>query len=821
MRRVGFILGCVLFWPLAAAAQNWGTVTGRVTEQGTGAPIPGVTIVVSGTNYGTASDGDGRYALRIPTGRYLLAFSAIGYEAQQDSVRIRRDQATTLDVRLATALIEMEGVTVEEAAPVEAGVFRIDPEAARNIPSPVKDGYRVLKVMPGVVANNELSYQYSVRGGGFNENLVFINGFEVYLPFRPRQGEQEGLGLLNPDLTDQLTFYTGGFPARYGGKLSSALDARYRRPESARVQGRAYASLLDFGATAEAAAFDRRLGWIFGVRKARARRFFATQERKGDYDPDYFDFQGMLSYRLAPGHEVEALGMVAEHQFNLDPTNSRTYFGTISLDPDTPSNLKSLWINYSGQQRDGYATQFAGLRLKNRLTDRLRVAHDVAFFATKESERFEIVGSSILYQVDPGGSPDNTEEFFDLGNSRQEDYADNTVAVDTWTAQGRYLFTTRHHAAEAGWFARSLRFDDRIDEASIVEGRDRNGEQVRIVVDSLTDRAALTTQQVGLYVQDAVDVFADTPGRLLITAGVRADYFDFNGEWTVSPRLSARYRFDANLTLTGALGLYHQAPTYRELRGKPAPGETILGALNRDLKSQRAVQVIGGFEYLLEKYRFYLRGEVFYKRIADVISYDIENVRIHYSGENDASSNTYGLDLQLRGEFVPGLESWLNYSFLVAEETFAPAFQTAFNQGAVPRPTDQRHTVSLFLQDYIPDDPTWKIFMRTLFGSGLPYTPPVEGPRIGNIVTQLPGQRFSERFLRYFRFDAGIAKEIVVFEGGGGPPVQMRLSAEILNVFNMVNTVAYSWVPDNDGIWNRIPTRLTPRTLNVRLNIEF
>lgn len=818
-----FWIGLSLLMAAPALGQNWGRVEGHVREAGTEAVLPGVTVLVQGTNYGTATDGEGRYALQLPEGRYALRFSAIGFAPHTDSVAVARSAPARLDVLLTPSVTELEGVTVE-GAERGAGVFSLDPEDLRRMPAPFHDGFRALKALPGVATNNELSYQYSVRGGGFNENLVFLNGFEVYFPFRPRQGEQEGLGLLNPELTERLTFYTGGFPARYGGKLSSALDVRYARPVRASLRGAAYASLLDAGLVAGASALDGRLGWTFGLRKAQAQRFFATQELKGTYQPDFADVQATLAYRLAPGHEVEALGIWADHRFRLDPSGRKTYFGILSTRPDVPSDLRSLWVRYdaASEEEDGYGTRFGGLRLSSRLSSRLRLEHDAAYFGTRETERYFLAGSAVLYQVNPSGDPDTGAGHIPTGNARQEETADNAVRVQTWTGQGRALFTTRRHAAEAGWMLRRLRFDDRLAEQSAVTGRTAAGDVVRLVVDSLTDQAALATTQAAFYLQDAFDALPDRPDRLVATAGLRADYFAFNGEWTLSPRLSARYRASDRLTLTSSAGVYYQAPTYRELRGRPRAGETILGALNRDARAQRALQVTAGGELFLPRRRLYLRGEAYYKHLTRLISYAIENVRVVYAGVNDTRGRAYGLDLQLRGEFVPGLESWFNYSYLVAQERFLPGFETAFNAGWRPRAADQRHTFSAYVQDYIPGDPSWKLHLRGLFGSGLPYTPPVPGPQVGGFTAQVPGPRHSGRYPEYMRLDFGVTKRIPLLDAGwSGHPVALELTGEVLNLFDMTNTVAYSWVPNAEGIWNRVPTRLTPRTLNVRLRVDF
>ena len=821
--KVSFLvaLAFFVFLPATAWAQNWGTLAGRVTESATGSPIPGATVVIGGTNFGTSANEEGEYSMRVPALTFQIVVTAVGYTPWADSVMILRDQVNTLDVALDEATIEMEGITVEDEADFkDVGVYELDPETITNIPTPLKDGFRALKVVPGVVTNNELSSQYSVRGGGFNENLIFFNGFEVYMPFRPRQGEQEGLGLFNPELAGRVALHTGGFPARYGGKLSSALEVDYRRPEAGEVQGGVSLSLLDATANVSAAALDGRLGITTGFRKARARYLFSTQELKGDYQPDFTDVQTFISYRLSPGVELEALGIWADHVFRLDPTNQRTFFGTVSQDPRVPSNLQALFLDFSGEEEDGYQTRFGGFRVKSKFSSRLTASHDVAYFGTVEEESFDIGGSAVLYLVDPGSDPNNDEDFLPTGVSRTDDFADNRIAVDTWTAQSRWQYTTTRHAAEAGGFVRNLAFDDQLNEKSVVIGQARDGGPIRLVVDSLLGTAQLNEWQAGFYLQDSFDALAER-GKLILSGGVRTDYFSFNDEWTFSPRFSMRYRYSDRTTYTASLGLYHQMPTYRELRGQPDPGIAVINNLNRDLKSQRSTQLVLGVEHFLPRNRFMLRAEAYYKDLKNVISYDIENVRVVYSGNNDAEAYAYGIDLQLRGEFVPGIESWANYSFLRTQEQFVDGFVDSGKEGSNPRPTDQTHTVSVYIADYIPGDNSWKLHMRTLFGSGLPYTPPIEGERIGQIVTQVPGDRFSARYQRYFRFDMGATKEVVVTEKGFNNPIRLELTGEILNVFNMINTVAYSWIPRSDGIWTRTPTRLTPRTINVRMAIKF
>jgi len=806
--RVLLIGACCLLGSMTAQAQTWGTVTGTVTDSTDGTPLPGVTILVRGTDYGTATAANGRYSLRLPTGEYLLRFSAVGFSSRTDSVTVT-EGTTRLNVALASTVLEMEGVTVTGAeVPDRPGVYKVDPENVQDIPTPFKDGFRALKTMPGVATNNELTRQYSVHGGGYNENLVFVNGFEVFMPFRVRQGEQEGLGMINPSLTSDITFYTGGFPVRYGGKLSSALKVEYAQPKNQPLNGSASVSTLDANVHAQSSTLDGDLGWTFGVRHARPGRFFGTQDLKGDYSPRSTDVQSVVTYRMSDRVSIEALGIWSDHTFKLDPRQQKTYFGVISLDPERPSDFKAFWQDLNGARQDGLTTMFGGVRLNTDLSDRVQIEHDLAYFETRETESFDITGQARVFQVDPGSDPDSREGKELSERSTHINWADNVVDVRRLTGRGRYTWILGRHELEGGWHARSLHFRDRLDEKNVIKTPER-----RITVHSIQDSATVNEAQAGLYLQDAVDVLP-TKDRLVVTGGVRADYFSFNGEWTVSPRLSARFAASDRLSLTGSWGIYHQKPTYRELRGKPQDEESIDEALNRDINSQQSTQYVLGGEYFFPQQRLNLRVQAYYKDLNDIVSYNIDDVRVEYSGRNDANGYTYGFDLQLRGELVPGLDSWFNYSFLVSRERFKEQYQGEYTKGLVPRPADQRHTFSAFLQDYVPGDKSWKLHMRLLYGSGLPYTPLEPG---SNRRIRVPGDRMSGRLPAYRRVDVGATKRVEITEDGIGAPVNLELTVEVLNLFDMDNTVDYSWTKD----WSRVPKRLTPRTLNARLRLTF
>ncbi|MFB6274427.1 MAG: TonB-dependent receptor plug domain-containing protein, partial [Salinibacter sp.] len=533
--------------------------------------------------------------------------------------------------------------------------------------------------------------------------------------------------------------------------------------------------------------------------------------------------------RVSDRVSVEALGIWADNTFKLDPKKRKVYFGVISLDPSLPSDFKALSSTLSGARTDGYTTTFGGVRLHTELTDRLTLEHDFAYFGTRETEHFNITSDRQVCQVKP--TTGNCTR--SLGNADLTRFADNSVEVRRRTGRGRYTWDLGRHRLKGGWHLRGLNFEDRLNERTTIEGASINGRD-STVVHEVQDSTSFSEHQFGAYLQDAVDLLP-TKNRLTVTGGVRADYFSFNDEWTVSPRLSARFVANDRLTLTGAWGIYYQKPTYRELRGTPQFGQTLDDALNPDINSQKSIQYVLGGEYFFPEQRLSLRAEAYYKDLSNLISYTIEDVRVNYSGVNDTYGYTYGFDLQLRGEFVPGLDSWFNYSFMVSRERFTESALDRYaaqapkgyaeeyrnrREGLLPRPADQRHTFSAFVQDYVPGDKSWKVHLRLLYGSGLPYTPavPPPSPNGNNGANgRAAGHRMSGRLPAYRRVDVGATKRITVAKNGISGPIHLELTFEVLNLFDMDNTVDYNWTSN----FQRVPERLTPRALNARLHLTF
>ena len=825
-----------LFMLLAgpASAQVSGVVSGRVTERGTGLPVIGATVVIEGTNFGTAADADGNYRFSVTEGRSLLRFTALGYETVRDSVAVRRRETTSLSVSMRVVGIEGEGAVVERQGEQGVGVSPIDPRLARDTPLPVADATRLVQTELGVTSSNELSNAFSVRGGSYDENQFFIDGFEIYRPLRISQGEQEGLGLINGDLTDRLTLFAGGFPVRYGGKLASVLDATYARPQGAFV-GTSYASTLDAGAQV-GGQLAPGVGLALAARSARPQRFFAGQELEGAYDPDFRDGQGVLDARLSTRHTLRVDGLYARHRFRLAPQQRETTFGIF------PNLVRTVAIDYRGEEVDGYDIAFGGALLTSTV-GRVRAEHRLSVFRTDEFETLGVESRTSLFrrQQRPEGSQADLDRLLE-GTTAQRDTANNTIDQTVFTAQGRYLLAAgRRHGVELGWQARGLRFVDRIFEETSVTGRNAAGESVTVPARGINDTARLNTFQGALWVEDAFQAGR----RLRLVPSLRADYFAYNSELTLSPRLNVLFRADTLTTWTAGLGVYHQAPTYRELRGDPAPGQTVSGLLDGDIASQRAVQAVVGLERFFPTRRVGLRAEAYLKSLSNLISYDVENIRVDYSGENDSRGFAGGFDVQLRGELVPGLESWVNYGFLVTRERFdAPeradfgtdslgtalfgAAQEIFaSRGGgdfVRRPTDRRHNLTFFVQDNVPGDDTWTLHIRTLYGTGIPTTAPRVDAVINNVTVFEPGPRTRGDLPSYVRFDLGATKRLRVGTAVSGGPLTMAATVEVLNVFDQNNTVAETYVEQasqSRRTFLAVPTRLTPRTLNVRVRFDF
>lgn len=818
------LAGLLLLLVTPASAQVWGEISGRITEADGGA-VAGASVLVEGTSFGTNTGADGRYGFRIPEGTYPVRVSFVGYTTVRDTLVVRRGATTTFDARLTSAVGDLGDVAVEgQAVPQDVGVSRIDPRTVRDMPLPVTDAIRGVKTELGVSSSNELSNSFSVRGGSYDENQFFIDGFEIYRPLRISQGEQEGLGLINGDLTSRMTLFAGGFPVRYGGKLASVLDATYTAPEGV-PSGTAYASTLDAGAQV-GGRLSERVGLAVAARSARPQRFFAGQELDGAYDPDFRDIQGVVDVQLAPAHTLRTLGLYARHRFRLAPRQQETTFGIY------PNLVQTVARDFEGIEEDGYDIAFGGLLLTSQLGQNATAEHRLSVFTLDEFETYDVTSRTSLYrrQQRPEGSQADLDRLLE-GQTLQRDVAANDIQQLILTAQGRYLARLGEHTVEAGWQARTLRFDDQIDEQTTFSGQGDDGEPVTLPARVLVADTTFASWQGSVWAEDAIPL-----GRLTVTPGLRADYFAYNDELTLSPRLTARYRLSPQTSFSGATGLYHQAPTYRELRGDPVPGVSAFRTLDGDIRSPRALQAVVGLDHFFTSRRVALRAEAYVKQYTDLISYDVENVRVVYSAENDSEGYAAGADLQLRGELVPGRESWINYGFLFTQERFytpeATDEQTLARFAAqgggdwIARPTDRRHNLSIFIQDYVPGDDTWTLHIRTLYGSGIPTTPPARDVERSNtsITVFDEGQRNAIRLPSYFRFDLGATKVLRLADLATGDPLELLATVEVLNLFDQTNAVAYSWVEQFSGdrrIYTAVPTRLTPRTLNVRFRVDF
>lgn len=778
MSRIGFMGVCWIAWAVQAWAQTWGVVEGRIYDRAAGRPIPAATVLIVGTNYGTAADAEGRFRLPVPEGRYRVRVQALGYRPWEDSLWVRAGRVTTLEVGLLLQSYELGPVTIERPrSEQEAGSWSLPKRTLEVLPGPFQDPLRALQILPGVATNNELSYQYRVRGGNFDENLVYIEGFEVYKPLRIRQGEQEGLALPNPNLLESMRFYSGGFSAAYGDRMSSALEVRYRRPE--RLELGAYAGLLEAGGYVGAG--HRGAFVLAGTRYAQAGYLFGSQELKGRYNPRFWDLQLWSGLERGP-LRVEFLGLWAQNRFELVPSQRRTYYGTYR-------DLRSLWLSYDGRESDSYQSGLLGLRLRYRLGSRWDAELEAAGYATREQERYLLNGQATLYRIlRPEQDDPSRAEHVPIGYAWQRETANSWVRLreGRWALGARY--STRSWLGEAKATYRMLHAADHLQEIVQVRRADS-----LYTLQRIEGALSATWPRWELY------------GNLLwsralavLQLGLRYTWDGRTAEGVWSPRIRATYRHDERTSAYAAWGLYAQPPLYaewRDLEGRPAS----------ELRAQRAWHYVIGLQRFFERNRWSLQVEAYYKVLRELIPFQVRNLRLLYEGSNRAHGYAYGLDVHLRGEWVPGLESYVSYSYLVTRERL---------QGEavwVPRPTDQRHTVAVLFQDYVPGDVRWQVHVKLLFGTGVPYTPPNPDVLSGQ---PRPGPRNAARFPEYKRVDVGLTRQVAL-----APGWRAYASAEVLNLFDMVNTIAYAWYVDAQGAWQRVPTRLTPRLVNFRLRL--
>lgn len=805
MKNFTLLLFLLLFFTAKTEAQsNNATVYGKITATEGGEPLEMVNISIKNFPIGTTTNREGEFLLRIPAKRkVVLVFSMLGFETIEREILARTEEKMEISLSLTKSTLEIDQVTVSGERKNKGNLSRIDPKFLNNMPDAASGGVEALiKTLPGVSSNNELSSQYSVRGGNFDENLVYVNDIEVYRPFLIRAGQQEGLSFINSDMVSSIAFSAGGFDARYGDKMSSVLDIKYRKPTE--LKGSATISILGGSFHLEDATANKKFTHITGFRYKTNKYLLNSLDEKGDYDPRFTDFQTYLTYHFSTKFDLSFLGNLARNRYHFIPKTRQTKFGTWD-------NALNATIYFEGQEIDNFTTATGAVSANYHPNNQLNLKLIASSFQSEETESYDILGEYYLNQLERDyGKKSVGDSVLNLGIGTFINHARNRLDVKVYSLSHKGAFNTEKHLLNWGVSVQSEKIDDYMNEWVY---RDSTGyslpfsdKQVKIFSTAYTD-FNMKSIRINGYLQDTYKLPL-APGELYLTAGVRATWWDYNEELLVSPRASLCFYPDwkANVSFKFSAGVYNQPAFYKELKN-------INGIINPNVKAQKSTQFVLGSEYIFQAWDrpFKFTSELYYKNLRYLTPYKVDNVRIRYLSDQESKGYAAGVDLKVNGEFVSGIESWASLSLMQTKEDVKND-----GHGYIPRPTDQLVNFSIFFQDYFPGNPTYKMHMALYFGSRLPFGPP-------------NSQRFQDvyRMPPYRRVDLGFSK-ILISEQYQFRKMRflnqvkdMWLSFEILNLLGINNTISYFWVNSTAGDQFAVPNYLTGRKVNLKLTVKF
>ena len=827
-----FLVSLLLLTAFASHAQRkYAFVRGSVQDD-QGKPVGQVSVVILGRSTGVVTNDSGYFRMRVPAEKTIaLVFSHLGFAEQQKNFYLSENEEEVVQIMLLPGGKRMDEVVVSDRRERnEVGLSKINPKNALILPSTVGGVEGLIKILVG--SNNELSSQYSVRGGNYDENLIYINDFEIFRPYLVRSGQQEGLSFINPEMARNVSFYNGGFQAKYGDKMSSVLDIQYKKPKQ--FGGSAYVSLLEQGFHLEGSARKEKITYLVGVRNRSNNNLLSAQETRGAYIPSSNDIQSYITYKPHEKWQLELLTNLSQTRFTLIPESAQKTSSVFS--PLFTANL-GLDIFFEGQERDRYNTHLIGLTAIHSPNKALKLKWMLSHFRNVERENFDISGSYLFGDRDF----DNTSTTFGqivnpLGAGFYQNYARNLLEIDMWNASMKGSLEKGMHFVQWGNSIEHTRINDRLYEW---EYQDSAGYSIPVNTNQLfrftNSTADLSITRLSGYVQDNITL-ASGKRNITLQAGLRYNYNTLNKEFLISPRaqLSFQPNWKKDVAFKLAAGLYQQPPFYRELRRYD-------GSVNTALRAQKSFQVVAGMDYnfTVSGKPFRISTEAYYKHMTDVIPYDIDNVRIRYFGENNAKAYAYGLETRIYGELVKDAESWFSFGFMRTRENInndifykylnasgevinaqstdqVPVDSIGTEVGWVRRPTDRLITMGLFLQDYLATNKNFKVHLNLLYGSNMPYNIP-NSIRYRNALIIDP----------YIRVDIGFSALLL------GDKAQRRaynpfrqineawLSLEVFNLIDRPNTISYQLIKDFSNAVYSIPNRLTPRLLNLKLVARF
>ena len=804
MKQKLFIMTICLIATLKMMAQEF-TLQGRVTDDDNN-PVELATVSVASQGKVAFTSLRGEFSMHLHSADSVaVKFSMIGYKTKVRVLRRPRGKQTLQVILHADAtMLGDVNVTGEKIQSDQTQEIKV--KDIRMAPSANGNGVEgIIQQQAGVSTHSELSSQYNVRGGAFDENSVYINNVEVYRPFLVRSGQQEGLSVINPYMVDKIGFSTGGYGAKYGDKMSSALDITYKtlkaKGKKPVVEGSLAASLL--GTDAYIGIGTRKLSWLNSVRYKTTSYLLGSLETKGEYKPNYLDYQTYLSYQPNKRWKIDFIGYISDNHYNFEPSDRETSFGTME-------NVKSFKVFFDGHEKDRFLTYFGTLGITRNITRNTSLSLLGSAFYTKEQEKYDIQGQYWL---------DQTETSENLGVGTYFEHARNYLSARVMSAKLMLRHKVKKHNVEAAVTLKR----EHIEENSIeYEMRDSAGYSVPhtgkdlYMIYSMKARNELNANRMEAYIQDTYRFSggtADSTGNgqthYTLNYGVRMSHWNFNRETILSPRISLAIipANHENTTLRLAAGLYYQAPFFKELRDTTTVNGVTVASLNEKIKSQRSIHFIAGYDYRfrMNDQRFKFSAEAYYKALSNIVPYSVSNVKVVYYGQNECSGHAAGLDFKLYGEFVPGTDSWLSLSLMDTK--------MKLNGKSIPLPTDQRYAVNLFFTDYFPGSRKWRMSLKLAFADGLPFAAPHK---------ELETNSF--RATAYRRADIGMSYQLLDnsrHEKKKNFLKNVTLGVDCLNLFGIDNVNSYYWVTDVTNQQYAVPNYLTGRQLNARVLLEF
>jgi hypothetical protein len=799
----------ILFFPLAGFAQTTFKVKGVVANQEKEF-LGGVRVKIQDQKNATVSNNIGAYSFSLKPGNYIFNFSYLGFKSINVEIKVI-DKDVDLSVTLQKDLQQLKQVVVEDQQARNTGMISVNSKLASSNPNVSQSFESILKQLPGVSTNNELSSQYSVRGGNFDENLIYINDIEIYKPYLVRNGQQEGLSLINPDLVGNVKFSAGGFGAKYGDKLSSVLDVNYKTTDTNQV----IVGLATNGVSATTFFNYQKFSIALAYRNKKNTSVLNSQPVIGNYDPQFNDFQGLFNWKISDKTSLNFLGIYNSSKFGLVPESRETEFGTFN-------QLLRLSVNYEGQEQDEFTNVVSSATLNSQLSKNSTLKWINSLFLITEKENFDILGSYIFSEIDNDfGSSNFGQVKANRGIGAYQNYGRNELKADVFSSDLKFNFTKEKNYWETGLrfqydkIADALKEFELIDSAGFSIPNNFNNFQLSQSVDAVN---SLSTTRISAYAQSTGDI----NDKISYTGGIRLNFNNFTNEILISPRLVMAYRpnTEKDLIYRFAAGFYAQPPFYRELRD-------FDGIINQNAKSQKSLHFVLSSDYNFKGLGTNMRfsAEAYYKNLYNLTPYNLENLRLRYYATQNAKGYATGLDFSLSGEFVKDLESSFRLSLMKTAEDINGDSYIQTNEdgstqiifpGYIKRPTDQRVNFSAFFQDKLFKSPTFKVHMNLLYGGKLPTGPP-NSPRYQQVY----------RIPAYKRFDIGFSKDLLDPESTRKPRLidkyfkSFIIYAEIFNAVNINNTVSYLWITDVNNVQFAIPNYLTARQLNLRLIVKF